>query len=80
MKRKKRIDTSKFLLKVLLSLVFTVTVTDIITSFFISDSSILVTLTECAYGMCTIGISFYYWKAKAENLHKYKQDERIGDI
>lgn len=79
MRRKKKIETSKLLLRILLSLVILVTIVDMGMCFFISDSSILVTLTECVYGMCTIAVSFYYWKAKNENLHKYKQDDKIGD-
>lgn len=76
---KRKIETSKLLLRILLSLVVTITLVDVVASFIISDSTILVTLTECVYAMGTIAVSFYYWKAKNENLHKYKQDDKIGD-
>lgn len=81
MKRcKKKIETSKLLLRVLLSLVTLTTLFDFIFSFTInSDSDILVTLTQSVYALSTIGVSFYFWKAKCENLHKYKQDDKIGD-
>lgn len=76
----KKIETSKLLLKVLLSLVYIISASDIIAVHYTgtSDSTILVTLTECVYAMATIAVAFYYWKARCENLHKYKQDDKIG--
>ena len=37
-------------------------------------------LTETVRGvfvLTSIAVGFYYWKAKCENLHKYKQDDKI---
>ena len=28
-------------------------------------------------GLSAVGHGFYFWKAKAENLHKYGQDDKI---
>jgi hypothetical protein len=30
------------------------------------------------FSLATIAVGFYYWKAKAENMHKYKQDDKIN--
>ena len=34
-------------------------------------------MIQGAFALATISVGFYYWKAKAENLHKYKQDDNI---
>jgi hypothetical protein len=34
-------------------------------------------MIEGGFALTAISVGFYYWKAKAENLHKYKQDDKI---
>ncbi len=77
--KKKKIETSKLLLWVLLSGLGVITVCTLIYTFLVSDSSPLVTLIEAISKLTTIAVGFYYWKAKNENLHKYKQDNKIGN-
>ena len=78
--RKRKIETSKLLLWLLLSGCGIVTVSTIVYTYLTSDSVPLVTLIERIFALATIAVGFYYWKAKCENLHKYKQDEKIGEI
>lgn len=80
MKRRTKIETSKLLLWLLLSGCGVVLVSTILYTFITSDSTPLVTLIERLFALASIAVGFYYWKAKAENLHKYKLDKKIGDI
>ena len=75
-----KFETSKLLLWMLLSGLGLISVSAIIYSFFLQDSSPLIALIESISKLSTIAVGFYFWKAKAENLHKYKQDDKIGDI
>ena len=61
----------------LLSGLLLIIIVDAIYSFLFADSNPLVTLTEGIVKLVTIAVGFYYWKAKCENLHKYKQDEKM---
>ena len=80
MRKRKKHETSKLLLWLLLIGCGTTLVATIVYSFITSDSEPLVTLIERMFALATIAVGFYYWKAKAENLHKFKQDHKIGDI
>lgn len=77
--KKRKIETSKLLLWVLLSELGIITICTLIYTFCWSDSSPLVTLIEAIHKLTTIAVGFYFWKAKNENLHKYKQDNKIGN-
>ena len=79
-KRKRKIETSKLLLWLLLGGLGTITVCSLVYSFLLQDASPLVALIESITKLTTIAVGFYYWKAKAENLHKYKKDELIGEL
>ena len=72
-------ETSKLLLWVLLSGLGVIAISVIVYSFLFAEASPLVTLIEHVSKLATIAVGFYYWKAKNENLHKYKQDHKIGD-
>ena len=78
-KKKRRTETSKLLLWLLLSGCGVVVAVTLIYTFIASDSAPLVTLIEKLFALTSIAVGFYYWKAKNENLHKYKQDHKIGD-
>ena len=41
------------------------------------DTSPLAYLIPAVFGLSTIAHGFYFWKAKAENLHKFGQDDKI---
>lgn len=38
----------------------------------------LTRMIEGTFALTSIAVGFYYWKAKCENLHKYKQDDKIN--
>lgn len=80
MKKRRSKETSKILLRVLLVMCGVVSVSTLIYTFIAHDSMPLVTLIERLFALASIAVGFYYWKAKNENLHKYKQDHKIGDI
>lgn len=73
-------ETSKLLLWVLLSGLGIITLCALIFSFVLKVSDPLIALIENATKLTSIAVGFYYWKAKAENLHKYKQDDKIGEL
>ena len=76
-KTKKR-ETSKTLLWVLISGLGIITVCAIVASFLLQNTDPLISLIENVTKLVSIAVGFYYWKAKNENLHKYKQDHKIG--
>lgn len=49
----------------------------IVTSVIISDISPIREYVIGAFSLASISHGFYYWKAKNENLHKYRRDEEI---
>lgn len=63
-------ETSKKILLALLIPTYLLIGLTIVAMFMGYDAGYLVTLTECLIGCVTIGVSFYYWKAKAENIVK----------
>ena len=71
-----RVDTSKMILRCLL-LVLSILLPFVITLAFLGIVEPLVRYIEGTFALTTISVGFYYWKAKAENLHKYKQDAHI---
>ena len=50
----------------------------VVLSFMGVSSPLEITMTGL-FSLCSIATGFYYWKAKCENLHKYKQDDKIGN-
>ena len=40
------------------------------------DLSPLIYLIPAVFGLSSVAHGFYYWKAKAENLHKYDLDKK----
>ena len=71
-----RVDTSKLILRCLL-LVLSILLPFVIALAFLEIVEPLVRYIEGTFALTTISVGFYYWKAKAENLHKYKQDAHI---
>lgn len=72
-------DTTKRLLNATMSIVVFVTICTIILSVILHDATPLVTLIEKSFEFAMVVAGFYLWKAKNENLHKYNQDNKIGD-
>lgn len=78
MKKNKKIETSKFIL--IFSDVLTVLVTcaTLIVVAVMHDTAPLEYLIPAVFGLSGVSHGFYFWKAKAENLHKYGLDEKIS--
>ena len=38
----------------------------------------LTRMIEGTFALTSIAVGFYYWKAKCENMHKFKQDNKIN--
>lgn len=79
-KSHKKMETSKFLLMVLLSGFGIISISSIVYTFIAADASPLVTLIEKTSLLCNIAVGFYFWKAKCENMQKYKKTDKIGEI
>ena len=45
--------------------------------FILKDISPLAYLIPAVFGLSSVAHGFYFWKAKAENLRKYGQDDKI---
>lgn len=66
--------------KLLIASDVTMSITVILTFaavFILKDISPLAYLIPAVFGMSSVAHGFYFWKAKAENLHKYGQDNKI---
>ena len=74
------IESSKLLLLWLLSGYGIVTLSILVLSFLLQVSDPLVTLIESHTKLCAIAVGFYFWKAKCENMQKYKHTDKIGEI
>lgn len=79
MRKSKKIETSKLLLIIVLSVLGVLLVITTIYTFLAQDSQPLVAYITGTMALSSTAVGFYYWKAKNENLHKYKQDKKIGD-
>lgn len=72
-------EATKRLLRYTMLLITCVTISTIVESIIFQDLSPLLTLIDKSYEFAMIVAGFYIWKAKNENLHKYKCDDKIGD-
>lgn len=73
---RRRVDTSKLILRCLLAslslqLPFAVTIA------ILGNAEPFTRYIEGTFALTTIAVGFYYWKAKAENLHKYGENDKI---
>jgi hypothetical protein len=76
--KKKRIETSKKIVlfnDILMVLCIAVC---FICKFVGLDISDMTEIIVAVIGLSAVGHGFYFWKAKAENLHKYGKDENIS--
>lgn len=74
---KKKMEMSK---KLLIAADTMTTATIILTFaavFVTRDASPLAFLIPGVFGLSGVAHGFYFWKAKAENLHKYGRDDKI---
>lgn len=73
----RKIETSKMILIALSSSVGLLIPVVVILAFMGVPSPLEITMTGL-FSLSTVAVGFYYWKAKAENLHKYKLDDKIN--
>ena len=75
--RKKRIETSKKIVLFNDILMVVCIVTGFICKFVGIEISDMTEIVVSVIGLSAVGHGFYFWKAKAENLHKYGQNDKI---
>jgi len=75
-KKSNKKDTSKLILITLYSSVGILLPVVVILAFLGVSSPLEISITGL-FALCTIATGFYYWKAKAENMHKYHRDDGI---
>jgi hypothetical protein len=73
---KKKIEMSKLILYALFLLIIVMIVVSMVLAFLGMATSYEIAMTG-VFSLATIAVGFYYWKAKAENMHIYKQDDKI---
>ena len=76
-KRRRKIETSKLLLYICDSMTIFTVIGTFIAVFCLGDISPLAYLIPGVFALSGAVHGFYFWKAKAENLHKYGQDNKI---
>lgn len=74
--RKRKIETSKMILITLASSLGILIPVVVILAFMGVSSPLDITMTGM-FTLTTTAVGFYYWKAKAENMHKYNRDDGI---
>lgn len=73
---KKKIEMSKLILYALFVIMIPMIIISAVLAFLGYPTSYDIAMTGF-FGLVSIAEGFYYWKAKAENMHKYKQDDKI---
>ena len=74
--RKPKIETSKMILITLASSLGILIPVVVVLAFMGVSSPLDITMTGM-FTLTTTAVGFYYWKAKAENMHKYHRDDGI---
>lgn len=77
-KNKRKIETSKILLIVSDVMAAAVLIGTVVAVFVLQDATPLAYLIPAVFGLAATSHGFYYWKAKAENLNKWGQGEKIN--
>lgn len=72
-------EATKRLLRYTMLLITCVSISTIVETIIFHDLTPLITLIDKSFEFAMIVAGFYIWKAKNENLHKYKADDKIGD-
>jgi hypothetical protein len=76
-KTRKKTEMSKILLIVSDVITSVTVILTFVAVFWMKDISPLAFLIPGVFGLSSIAHGFYFWKAKAENLHKFGQDNKI---
>lgn len=75
--KKKKNEMSKILLIVSDIMAGLTLILTFVAVFIMRDLSPLAFLIPGVFGLSTVAHGFYYWKAKAENLKKFGQEDKI---
>lgn len=76
-KDRKKVEMSKILLIVSDIMAALTLILTFVAVFITRDLSPLAFLIPGVFGLSTVAHGFYYWKAKAENLKKFGQEDKI---
>lgn len=76
-RKKKKIETSKILLIVSDVMAAAVLIGTVVAVFVLQDATPLAYLIPAVFGLAATSHGFYYWKAKAENLNKWGQGDKV---
>lgn len=76
-KNKRKIETSKILLIVSDVMATAVLIGTVVAVFVLQDATPLAYLIPAVFGLAATSHGFYYWKAKAENLNKWGQGDKV---
>lgn len=76
-KNKRKIETSKILLIVSDAMAAAVLIGTVVAVFVLQDATPLAYLIPAVFGLAATSHGFYYWKAKAENLNKWGQGDKV---
>lgn len=77
MKKALKKDTSKLILR-MLSIYIGMLTPFVLVIALMGYYEPLTRMIEGTFALTSIAVGFYYWKAKCENLHKFKQDNKIN--
>lgn len=75
--KKKKIETSKLLLYYCDGLLTATVILTFVVVFVFKDPSLLAYVIPGVFGLATAAHGFYFWKAKAENLRKHNQANKV---
>lgn len=75
--KKRKKEMSKILLIVSDVITSVTVILTFVAVFWMKDISPLAFLIPGVFGLSGVAHGFYFWKAKAENLHKFGQDDKI---
>ena len=76
-KNKRKIETSKILLLVSDVMATAVLIGTVVAVFVLQDATPLAYLIPAVFGLAATSHGFYYWKARAENLNKWGQGDKV---
>ena len=77
MKKILKKDTSKMIL-IMLSIYISILTPFVLLVALFGYYEPLTRMIEGTFALTSIAVGFYYWKAKCENMHKFKQDNKIN--
>ena len=72
-------EVTKRLLRYTMLLITCITICTVTETILFKDVAPLNTLIDKSFEFAMVVAGFYIWKAKNENLHKYKSEEKAGE-